>query len=182
MQKYIIKKSTDIIKKSIGRRPVSFRAGRYGINDMSLNLLKNEGYLIDTSVTPNVNWSMDGGPDWSKFSSTKPYFQDTLLEVPITIIKVMGIKYWLRPSISTASTMKTIVEILRSQQKGNIILNMMFHSMETIDPNPYIKSNLFFQRLRIILEFLYNKNIEFVTLYQLYNIMKSSVRGVSSRC
>lgn len=171
-QRDMIRKATDILEKSIGKHPHSFRAGKYGINDITLDLLKKEGYLVDTSVSPNVDWSYEGGPNWSKVHSTKPYFQDTLLEVPITIIKVMGLNHWFRPSVSTMSAMKTIVEIIRLQQKGPIILNMMFHSSESVDPNPYLKSEILLKRLRAVLEYLYSINTKFITLDQLYKIMK----------
>lgn len=171
-QRDMIRRATDIIEKSVEKRPRSFRAGRYGINNRTLDALKSEGYLVDTSISPNMNWSRDGGPDWSKFNSTKPYFRDTLLEVPITIIKVMELNYLFRPSVSTVSTMKTIVKILGSQQKGPIVLNMMFHSMESVDPNPYLKSEVLLKRLKGILEYLCSKNTEFVTLHQLYEIIR----------
>ena len=171
-QRDMIRKATDIIKKSVRKRPCSFRAGRYGVDDKTLDVLKNEGYLVDTSVSPNVNWSRDGGPNWSKYHNTQPYFQNTLLEVPITVIRVMTLNYWARPSVSTVSTMKAIVEILRSQQRGPIVLNMMFHSMESIDPNPYLKSEIFLKRLRDFLGYLHSENTEFVTLDQLYEIMR----------
>jgi peptidoglycan/xylan/chitin deacetylase (PgdA/CDA1 family) len=172
IQRDMIRGATDIIEKSVGKRPRSFRAGRYGIDNKTLNVLKSEGYSVDTSISPNVSWSGDEGPDWSKFNSTQPYFQDTLLEVPITVIKVMRLNYWLRPSVSTVLMMKAIVETLISQQRGDIVLNMMFHSMESIDPNPYLKSEVFLRRLRDFLGYLCSKNIEFVTLDQLYEIRK----------
>ena len=173
-QRDMIRKATDIIEKSIEKRPRSFRAGRYGINDRTLEVLKSEGYLVDSTISPNMNWSGDGGPNWSKFHSTQPYFQDTLLEVPITIIKVIGLmNYWVRPSVSTVPTMKTIFEIIRYQKKEHnfSVINMMFHSMESIDPNPYLKSKLFLKRLRNIVEYAYSKDAKFVTLNQLYRII-----------
>lgn len=178
-QRNIIRRATNIIEKSIGKRPRSFRAGRYGINNRTLDVLKSEGYLVDTSVSPNINWSRDGGPNWSKFCSTQPYFQDALLEVPITIIKVIGLNYWIRPSVSTVPTMKTMVENLKSQQRGPIVLNMMFHSMESIDQNPYLKSEVFLRRLRDFLGYLYSKNTKFVTLDQLYAILMNEKLLVS---
>ena len=180
-QRDMIRRATDIIEKSIGKSPRSFRAGRYGINDRTLDVLKSEGYLVDTSVSPNMNWSRDGGPNWSKFHNAQPYFQSTLLEVPITIIKVIGLTYWLRPSVSTVSIMKAIVENLRSQQRGPIVLNMMFHSMESIDPNPYLKSEVFLKKIRDFLGYLYSKNTEFVTLDQLYDIPMNE-KWVVSKC
>lgn len=47
-----------------GRAPTSFRAGRYGIDEASLGFLIELGYRVDTSVTPLVDHSDDGGPDF----------------------------------------------------------------------------------------------------------------------
>lgn len=182
IQREMICKASDIIEKATGKRPISFRAGKYGIDETTLNVLTSEGYLVDTSVSPNVNWSKNDGPDWSKFHGTQPYFQKSLLEVPITIIKLLGVNYWLRPSISTLSTMKAIVEIVRSQRRGIFVLNMMFHSMECINPNPYIKSELFLKRLNDFLRYLHSFNAEFITLDKLYKIsMNRKNRGANVR-
>ena len=169
-QRDMIQKATDIIKKSTGTKPTSFRAGKYGADDTMFQILVDEGYLVDTSVTPTVNWSRENGPNWSK-SDIVPYFlQAQLLEVPITILRIFRIQCWLRPSVSTISMLEKIFEIARAKQDGYAIVNMMFHSMESIDPNPFIKSKVFLKRLRVILEYAHSQDTEFVTLKQLYDI------------
>lgn len=171
IQKKMICDATDTIEKIIGKRPTSFRAGKYGMNDMTLNLLENKGYLVDTSFSPGVNWSRNGGPDWSKFHTIQPFFQNKLLEVPLSIINFMGLNYWVRPSTSTLSAMKTIVELIKLQQNEAIVINIMFHSMECVDPNPYIESKLLLKNLDDFLKYLKLKNATFVTLDQLYHIL-----------
>jgi peptidoglycan/xylan/chitin deacetylase (PgdA/CDA1 family) len=167
-QNRMVKKSTDIIVSACGIRPVSFRSGRFGINHETLEVLQENGYLIDSSMCPNMNWSKDGGPDWSDHPNVKPYFVGNLLEVPITILHVGGMNYWLRPSVSTTSTMKNIIDYLRFKQKGPVILNMMFHSMESINPNPYVSSGELITRLDEILSYLTTINVTFITLSELY--------------
>jgi hypothetical protein len=82
---------------------VSHRAGRWAFNETYAQLLVENGYLADCSVTPHVSWKKimgnpagQGGPDYNGFPS-EPYFLDLeqinrpgtsrLLEVPPTIIR-----------------------------------------------------------------------------------------------
>lgn len=44
--------------------PISFRAGRFGIDAVTMQALVELGYRVDTSVTPLVDHSADGGPDF----------------------------------------------------------------------------------------------------------------------
>jgi peptidoglycan/xylan/chitin deacetylase (PgdA/CDA1 family) len=166
----MISGATAIIEKSIGKRPTSFRAGKYGVDETTLSVLESEGYLVDTSISPNINWSKNGGPDWSQFHTVQPYFRKKLLEVPLTIINFMGMNFWVRPSTSTYSAMKKIVDLIKLQHNDPIVINIMFHSMESIDPNPYIKSELFMSNLDNFLNDMKLKNAKFVTLHQLFDI------------
>ena len=87
---------TEVIETSFGKRPVSYRAGRYGFDEESLEYLERLGYLVDASITPSINWERDGGPNFIDFTQTQPYFldpknikesgQSSVLEVPLSII------------------------------------------------------------------------------------------------
>ena len=53
--------------------PRSFRAGRYGMNnDMAFNLERLH-YLVDSSITPFVDWRYFYGPDFSSCTKLMPY-------------------------------------------------------------------------------------------------------------
>lgn len=91
-----IKNLTNQIQSSFGIRPLSFRSGRYGFNDDIARILKENSYLVDSSVTSFTNWSVHkgipggkGGPDFSD-CLPQPYFYETtnghLLEIPVTIL------------------------------------------------------------------------------------------------
>ena len=85
---------TDVIERNFGQRPVSFRAGRYGMNAVGISILRDLGYRVDSSVLPRADYRKENGPDF-RSANCKPYFpsQDnvlvssadsTLLEVPVT--------------------------------------------------------------------------------------------------
>ena len=76
-------------------KPVTFRAGRWALNEDVARCLSELGYLVDTSMSPFVDWSSSHGSNFRR-SSTKPFYFKTnnlevhdkngdLLEVPPTI-------------------------------------------------------------------------------------------------
>jgi len=75
--------------------PVCFRAGKWAFDPKVARSIYNLGYRIDTSVTPFVDWTKEGGVDFSKAPSFAYRFDPDdvlhekengcLLEVPPTI-------------------------------------------------------------------------------------------------
>lgn len=91
-----IRNLTDQIATCCGRRPTSFRSGRYGFNLEVAKALLENSYLVDSSVTPFVSWTShkglpggSGGPDFIDFTPY-PYSynlpEGSLKEIPITIV------------------------------------------------------------------------------------------------
>lgn len=86
---------TEKIGAAFGRKPSSFRAGRWGLGSETIKALIACDYLTDCSVTPTVSWLCYGdGPAYPE-AITEPYWlclnggvHETLcsiLEVPATI-------------------------------------------------------------------------------------------------
>jgi len=155
-------KLTALFKDTFGRAPRSFRAGRFGIGPRTIGALEDLGYLLDSSVTPNVGWTSSGAPGLEFFGApTQPYHPNReepkrrgeakLWEIPITIhphtlSRVPGIgaalgrtlpARWLRPTKGTSHDLVRIAkdEIkshARTQSSQPCILNMMFHNVEII--------------------------------------------------
>ena len=91
-----IRNLTDQIAACCGRRPTSFRSGRYGFNREVAKALLENSYLVDSSVTPFVSWTShrglpggSGGPDFLDFTPY-PFSYDlpegSLKEIPVTIV------------------------------------------------------------------------------------------------
>jgi hypothetical protein len=88
---------TDQIGTAFGKRPTSFRSGRYGFDEKVAKALISNEYIVDSSVTPYISWSAfkglpgenGGGPD---FMNKRPFpyryhFDDgSLVEIPVTIM------------------------------------------------------------------------------------------------
>jgi len=74
------------IGESFGTRPVVYKAGRYGVGPHTAALLRERGFAVDVSVCPPVDYSADGGPDFSN-ASCEPYWiagGPPLLELPLS--------------------------------------------------------------------------------------------------
>ena len=78
---------TATIETNLGVRPISYKAGRYGIGAATPEILLSQGSRIDLSVVPTRDYSYDGGPDFRGFRAARPFWIDKgqrLLELPFT--------------------------------------------------------------------------------------------------
>jgi hypothetical protein len=182
------------ISQSFGVRATSYRAGRFGADVATISILKELGYTIDSSVTPHIDWSRKGGPDFRGFPD-QPYFVDVdsndfkrasgisqILEVPVTIgskrLPFLPDQWffwrWLRPSFMLGLELRKLVDDFLSSHshKNIIVLCIMFHSTELMPAmSPYVRSSfgqkLFAQRLEDMITYLHLHNAEFLTLKEI---------------
>lgn len=116
------------IQDGFGVRPISFRAGRFGLNNSSARVLAELGYLVDSSVTPLTKWGRHqglpngpGGPDFSAHSSTPFIIAGTgepgLLEIPVTVTPTY---VWLRmlPGLLGRYQRSVPIRALRKASRG----------------------------------------------------------------
>jgi peptidoglycan/xylan/chitin deacetylase (PgdA/CDA1 family) len=64
---------TRAIEAAVGRRPVSYRSGRFGLSASHVSPLEQAGYRVESTVSPLFNESHKGGPDFVGAGLT-PYF------------------------------------------------------------------------------------------------------------
>lgn len=88
---------TEQIEAGVGRRPTSFRAGRFGFDVRCAQALAELRYVVDSSVTPLVSWrgtaglpAGSGGPDYTS-QPARPFLipgveGSGLLELPVTVM------------------------------------------------------------------------------------------------
>jgi hypothetical protein len=78
---------TETIEEAFGRRPVIYRAGRYGVGSNTASLLGELGYKVDVSVRAMFDYSDEKGPDFSRMKPLPYWIGDgELLEIPLTTI------------------------------------------------------------------------------------------------
>ena len=81
-----LERLTDAIAENFGKRPVVYKAGRYGVGPNTAELLQDLGYKVDLSVVARTAFTDDGGPDFRAFDH-RPYWfgrEHKLLEIPLT--------------------------------------------------------------------------------------------------
>jgi len=144
-----------LFEKNFGYKPTSFRAGRYGANEHSINNLQKLGYLVDTSVTPHIRWSEPNATVDFRKAPEQPYFpgenqiavpgamtEGRILEAPVTVKPrlLRRTPIWFRPWFANVDQMKDIVRyhLKKYADREVLNINMMFHSMEIIEKaSPY---------------------------------------------
>ena len=80
-----LRRLTETIESAFGRRPLVYRAGRYGVGPNTASLLADLGYRADVSVRCLFDYRSEGGPD---FSGMRPFPYRVgpggLVEIPLT--------------------------------------------------------------------------------------------------
>ena len=194
---------TALFQDRFGRRPRSFRAGRFGIGAASLSILAELGYAVDSSVTPLVDWRR-GGPGAPSFRDAPlvPYRPDPanpeqcgdgpLWEVPVTIrrgrwhwLPVVGRRLghrWLRPTWGTGWDLVTLAREIVDEpgEPGSppAVLNVMFHNVEVVPgASPYAHStaqaDAILGRLADLLAFARDAGVRSVGLGDVPEILSS---------
>lgn len=77
---------TEAIVSTFGIRPISYRAGRYGVGDEIAWILNDLGYRVDMSVLPGIDLRRRHGPDFRQAPDCPYWFgpNKTMLEIPMT--------------------------------------------------------------------------------------------------
>lgn len=186
-EKEKIKNLTDLIEKKLNVRPVWYRAARFGADIDTIKIIHDLGYLYDSSVTPNIDWSIKGGPNHSvapqipyKIGESNLYSDNVknetgITEYPVcikgkrwgilgTILPNNWLFYrWLRPTHMTFMEQKKLIR--ESLSRNEECLVMMFHSMEVmINKTPYVRNKLmqkyYLYRLRKTIEYAKNQGYQ----------------------
>lgn len=199
-----LQNTTDSFARAFGRKPTSFRAGRFGIGAHTLGILAGLGYLVDSSVTPFMRWSDRGTTFSFAGAPTQPYVPDEaapekigrsrILEVPITIrprvanripaIRRFVEPRWLRPSRSSGSQMIAVAreEIAHAASKERgapVVLNAMFHNVEVIaGASPYAategQARAILGRVETLLAFAKNEHIRTIGLTETRDVVANA--------
>ncbi len=79
------------VSELVSEAPVSFRAGRFGIDTATLGELVSAGYQVDSSVTPLEDYMLkDGGPDFRHAPQLpyRPHADDFLRRGDLPIVEI----------------------------------------------------------------------------------------------
>lgn len=139
---------TGKIEQAFGKRPTSYRAGRWGFDERQATLLAELGYVVDSSVTPGISWSRThgkpdgkGGPDFTEESALPHRLAQGILEMPMTILRAgfLRRKKWLR--IFERTTKRDLENVINAAMRCKLPAAVfMIHSSELVaGKSPYVK-------------------------------------------
>ena len=189
---------SDLFRKAFGRSATSFRAGRYGATAQTLGILKELGYLVDTSVTPGIRWRNYQGTVDFREAPLLPYWPNLstkiaeaasetqgILEIPVSIVldrlswkwPFLNYPVWLRPSHSSPRNMIRVLDLIEAEAANAdrpVVANMMFHSMELFaGASPYSATDRDVQRylddLSFVFEVASERGYEFLGLTEIHH-------------
>lgn len=165
IEKEKLQNLTLLIEEKLGVRPTWYRAARFGADMDTVNILLELGYEVDSSVTPEIDWSSKGGPNHKAAPKDKYVISKSgmysiaksddensgITEIPVTIFgkrwSVLGkilpdnwlFYRWLRPTHMTYIEMKKLIKEMKKLGINEGV--MMFHSMEImINKTPYVRN------------------------------------------
>lgn len=174
-----IRSLTEGIKSKFNIEPKSFRAGRWGFDSNVARVIKEYGYIADSSITPGISWKRTtgdpkgvGGPNY-KNAQIVPYElsidnilengKSGVIEIPMTILptgslverslrKVFHKNRWLRIFPETKAS--DLVEIYKTASRLALpYIQFMIHSSELMSGgSPYSKEKKNVENTYYILE------------------------------
>jgi peptidoglycan/xylan/chitin deacetylase (PgdA/CDA1 family) len=114
---------TDAIEAAVGRKPVSYRSGRFGFSADHVAGLERLGYRIESSVAPLFYETHKGGPEFVE-APLRPYFlaydsavrrgTSNVLEVPVSAALNRRLPPWLQRLYARAPQPYATKRILRA--------------------------------------------------------------------
>jgi peptidoglycan/xylan/chitin deacetylase (PgdA/CDA1 family) len=114
---------TEAIDRAVGRRPVSYRSGRFGFSADHVAALERQGYLVESSVAPLFSEAHKGGPEFVE-APLRPYYlaydsatrpgSSNVLEVPVSAALNRRLPHWLQYAYARAPRPYTTKRVLRA--------------------------------------------------------------------
>lgn len=177
---------TTKIQKVFGVKPISYRAGRFGISHSHFPILIKNGYKIDSSFVMNesfkkIKGSKEYGKDFRKFNDecyTKYIFElGEIFEIPITTFKAPFYKLiyykfkkvnkilWFRIYPNTKYDVLDLFYQEAFKKNFNYIVYMQHSNEFSYKNNPYFKTidmeNELLNKFDLLMKNLQNNGVKF---------------------
>ncbi len=132
-QEEIIKRCTDLYEEIVGRKPLSFRAGKYGANRYTLNILNELGYKYDFSEYYGQKWCRIDPP----ITINAPVKYKNLVEFPVTMHRSLKLFHYSRyDKIDVESMVPSELKYAITQvteQNFQVIITLFLHSFSLME-------------------------------------------------
>ena len=163
----IIAKCTDFYEKVLHRAPLSFRAGRYGANNDTLEVLEKLGYKYDMSLFHTSRYcKIDPHFTWNRVVSCS---NRSLKEVPVTTFRSFQTPFYYRndqiDSGNYPMEFKRNMDLILKTGTVDVV-SLFFHSFQFLDwrknPDDPKLDQVRFKRVMKNLDYLDTLDIEFI--------------------
>ena len=174
----IIARCTDFYEKTLKKAPLSFRAGRYGANNDTMQVLKKLGYYYDMSqfyasryckIDPPITWNR-----------VVRYEDSQLREVPVTTVRSFSTPFYERnDQIDSGRIPSEFRRFMREIERTDSVdvVSMFFHSFQFINwrlnPDDPKFSKRKYDYVIKNMEYMKKLNIEFVSESDLVSIAEN---------
>lgn len=160
-QKEIIEKCTNFYTDTMGKSPISFRAGRYGANNDTIELLSYFGYKIDMSVFYGMNKRCK--VDHPYLTVNRVIRSNNIIEVPVTAFKSFDMFGYKRfDKIDESMPLEELKLVCQEIEKSNSVdvISFFMHSFSLLNwrskPESPQYSDNNYTRIRKMLKYLKN--------------------------
>lgn len=171
----IIARCTDFYEKVLGKRPLSFRAGRYGADNHTLQVLDKLGYKYDMSLFYASRYcKIDPPVTWNRVISCG---NNGLKEVPVTTFRSLTTPFYSRndqiDSGNIPSEFRRCIRAIIATNSVDVV-SMFFHSFQFLNWRKHLDSPLFSKhkwRTAVSnLDYLLTQDVEWITEENLSNL------------
>lgn len=172
-----LKKTHDLIKKTLGVVPTGFRAPTYGINSKTLKILSELNYNYDSSYMPAYYPGIT--PFKNLFLKRQPHKINELIEIPVSVHPILP--FYLNGTSIISLGMPWLKSALPFMKLSGRPLIINFHERDAIETLPPILAKQFKRSknnsLKIIEDtIIYLKqNTKLVTMGQLVDIYNKNL-------
>ena len=164
----IIARCTDFYEKVLKKQPLSFRAGRYGADNNTLELLDELGYKYDMSEFYASRYcKIDPPVTWNRIVSCG---KNGLKEVPVTTFRSLSTPFYSRnDQIDSGNERSEFMRNIKAiMSTGTVdVISMFFHSFQFLDwrkhPDQPTFSRKRWKKAISNLDLLINQKLEFIS-------------------
>lgn len=174
----MIKKCTELYENATGTKPLSFRAGKYGANYDTLDILSELGYKYDFSMFYRQKWCGIS----PVLNRALPRKYKNIIEFPVTIFRSFKLfniyeRYDKLDFNINPSELRHILNAY-SLKKKEMVITLFAHSFSLLDyldrPNDPLPISRNVKRLESALQFIQQSNtLEFISEKELENVWVS---------
>lgn len=178
-QKILIEKCTKLYLKIVGQKPLSFRAGKYGANRETLDILSELGYQFDFSQFYGQKWCKIYPP----VGFNVPVKYKNILEIPVTSFlsfKLLGYQRWDRVDSALYKTEFRYAMRSIAHSPFPIIVSMFSHSFSFLKwrdrpDNPVFNPKEELKTIENIRYLCQSKNFKFISEQDLLGIDRDTI-------